>query len=129
MTIRERTCEMRKRWVLIVSMATLVATQAVGFGDWKSQLARKAVGEAARDGIGDAVEDAAKDAAFDAALGQAGRHIGGAVPHVRVGSAASAGIESAMTAANVASSMDDALDAAEAAKKADKARKALKKVR
>lgn len=123
---------MQRRGVFVVALAILMATQGTGLGDWKSHLARKAVGRAARDGMGDAVEHAAKDAAFDAALGavpRAGYDVGNAVQRIGVGSTAGAGIESAMTAANVASSMDTALDAAEAAQKANKVRKAIKKVR
>ena len=126
-TICERTCEMQRRWVLVAALAILIATQATGL-DWKSQLAKKVVREAAREGIEEAVEDAAKDLAFDAALG-AVPYRQQAVQRVGVGSAASAGIEAAMTAANVASRMDTALDAADAVKKANKARKAIKKIR
>jgi hypothetical protein len=116
---------MNKRWMLMLGLATLIAARAVGSEDWKSQLAKKTVGQAAQEGI----EDAVKDAAFDAAPGQPVRSVGRAVASAGIGSVASAGIESAMTAANVASSMDNALDAAETAKKANKARKAIKKPR
>jgi hypothetical protein len=116
---------MHRRWMLMVSLATLVGAQAAGSEDWKSELAKKTVGQAAQEGI----EHAVKDAAFDAALGQPVLNVGRAVSRAEIGSVASAGIESAMTAANVASSMDSALGAAEAAKKANKARKAIKKPR
>jgi hypothetical protein len=117
---------MQRRLVLVVTLAILIKTRAAGL-DWKSQLASTAVGQAARAGIEDAVGGAVKDAAFDAALEAVPVRKPQAVQ--RVVPTASAGIESAMTAANVASSLDTALNAAEAAQKANKARKAIRKVR
>ena len=128
---------MKRRWVFAAALAMLIAAQITGLGDWKSHLAKKAVGEAARAAIGNAIEDAARDAAFDAALGAAVDRLpeihddvaNTVQQNIEVVSAAGEGIELAMTAADVASAMDKALDAADAAKKAHKVIKTIKKIR
>jgi hypothetical protein len=127
----------------LVALA-LAASSGAALADWKTNAARRTVGRAAREGM----EDAAKNVAVDAALGavpggsalgdinrgksdrgpaigsatqDAGR--GGLGDRKGVGSAAGGGIEAAMNAANVASSIDAAVDVADKAKRLNKVRK------
>ena len=60
MTTSERMCRMHWRWVVPAALATLMLIQVNALSDWKSALARKAVGQVARAGIEEAVEDAAE---------------------------------------------------------------------
>src|SRR5262245_57742389 len=121
-----------KPWVLAGVAALALAASHPALADWKTSAAKRTVGRAAREGM----EDAAKNVAVDAALGasvaggsalgdlnsgksdrgpsagsatqDAGR--GGPGDRRAVGSAAGAGIEAAMTASNVASTIDTAVD-------------------
>jgi len=121
---------MRIKLLLTVILLTLTAGPATGLGDWKSDLARAAVGRAARAGIQEVVENVVQDAAFDAALTAARS---GAIEVVRenvvVGTTARDAIGTAMDAAEFADALDNALDIADAAKKANKVRKAIKVIR
>jgi hypothetical protein len=118
---------MRMKLLLSAILLTLTAGPATGLGDWKSDLAKKAVGKAARAGIQEAVENALQDAAFDAALAAAQSHAADVVyENVAVGTTARDAIETAMDAADFAASINTAIDIADAAKKANKVRKAIK---
>jgi hypothetical protein len=121
---------MRGRWLFAAAL-TVVTGYAITLGDWKSELAKKAVGRVAREGLEDALGDALRDAAFDAAAGaidldRIGRDVRDAARRAELGSTAREAVEVAMTASDVASTIDAALDAAEAAKKINKVRKAIK---
>jgi hypothetical protein len=118
------------KMLLSAFLLTLTAGPATGLGDWKSDLARKAVGRAARAGIQEAVENAVQDTAFDAALAAARSNATYVIrENVEVGMAARDAIGAAMNAADFAENIDTALDIAEAAKKANKVRKAIKVIR
>jgi hypothetical protein len=90
---------------------------------------RNAVGRVAREAIGEAVENNMQDMAFDAAVSAAGREAADVQQLAEFGSNADSAFEAAMTAADVASSLDKASDAVEAARKVNKARKVIKRVR
>ena len=119
----------KRIWVFAVVVATLMSSHANVLGDWKSALARKAVGRAARAGIEEAVEDAVKDAAFEEALVDVGRQLEEARRRATLDSTAGEAFEAAMTAADIASSLDAAADIAEAARKINKVRKVISKVK
>jgi len=70
-------------------------SQLAAAGDWKSDLARKAVGRIAQEGIEEAVEDAFQDIAFDAAINTLDRGVGNAIPNETIGSNAGDAIEAA----------------------------------
>ena len=91
-------------------------------------MARKAVGRVAQEAIEEAMEDVWKDAAINVGTEVLDRHLGDA-DWVAIGDTASDAVEVAMTAADVASRIDNALDVADAAKKVHKATKTLRKVR
>ena len=116
------------KWLLSTVLVTLSSVGlATGLGDWKSDLARAAVGRAARAGIQEAVEDALQDVAFEAAIAAARSNAAYAIrENVYVGIEARDAIGAAMNAAEFAENMDTALDIADAAKKANKVRKAIK---
>ena len=121
---------MRMKVLLPALVLTLTAGPATGLGDWKSNLARAAVGRAARAGIQEAVENAVQDAAFDAAISAARSNAAYVIrENIDVGVAARDAIGTAMDAAEFAENIDTALDIAEAAKKANKVRKAIKVIR
>jgi hypothetical protein len=114
------------KWPLATALAIVISSQAGALGgDWKSELAKKAVGKAAREGIEEAVEDAIADAAFDPAFETVSSNPGLRALAPTVGVA----IEEAMRIADVASSIDTALDVADAAKKIHKTGKAIKKIK
>src|SRR5262245_5452903 len=118
---------MRMKWLFSALLLTLTAGLASGLGDWKSDLAKAAVGRAARAGIQEAVENAVQDAAFDAAISAARSSAAYAIrENIDVGIEAREAIGAAMNAADFAENMDTALDIADAAKKANKVRKAIK---
>ena len=124
---------MHGKWLFAFAFAMLMAGHTLLPGDWKSELAKKAVGKIAQEGIEEAVEDALKDAAFDAAveaarLDRIRRDAEHALHSAAIGSKAGGAARAAMKAADVASSIDGALDAAEAAKKIHKTRKAIKRI-
>ena len=147
---------MRTRWRLsaLVLAITMAGGQATVLGDnWGAEIAKRALGRAAREGIQEALEDAVKDATLDAALGTVlpkvldevvpepppqqelsndvpfeqelpGGHAPIGDPNLQtIGSIAGAGVEAAMVAADVASAIDTALDVAEAAKAVHRAAK------
>ena len=103
-------------------------THLNALGDWKSELARTAVRSAAPAGIQEAVEDAVKDRAFDATLGAVGSEAYTA-RQVTFGENAGAALESAMTAADVAATLDRASEVVEAAQKVHRARKVVKTIK
>src|SRR5262245_22127959 len=122
--------------LLPLALAALMASHTFVLVDWKSELARKAVGRAAQEGIEEALEEGlenvARDAAFEAASRDAAydrrERIARPVDAERreaIGSTAGDAVEAAMKAADVASSMETALDAAEAARKIHKLHKAI----
>lgn len=115
------------RTVWFVAIAVAAASVALA-GDWKSDLARTAIGSAVREGI----EDAAKDAALDAALDVASDAI---LPsarnyavsrfrdiddHIEFAADVGEGVEAAMRVADVAETLDDVADAAKVAKRIGK---------
>jgi hypothetical protein len=120
--------EMRQRWLCGVALLMLIASQAAALADWKSSLARTAVGAVAREGIGDAVENAVKDRAFDAALDAAGSAVSEVAHPPTIGATAGDAIDAAMTAADVASSLNTALDVADAARKVNNVRRVIKRI-
>jgi hypothetical protein len=119
-----------RRTVVGLVAVMLAASSGTAMADWKADAAKRTVGRAARAGM----ENAAKEAAVGAALGAvparpaARGDIGGGRPAEPppIGAAAGEGIEAAMSAANVASSIDAALEVADAAKRVNKARKAIR---
>jgi hypothetical protein len=122
--------KMQRTWVCTgVVVAMLLAGPVAGLDDWKSALARKAVGRVAREAIGEAVENNMQGLAFDASVGVVGREARDVQQLAEFGSNADSAFETAMTAADVASSLDKASDAVEAARKVNKARKVIKRVR
>jgi hypothetical protein len=114
-----------------ILIAVAIGVSAVGLAaDWAGDLAKKAVGHAAREGI----EEALRDEAFDETLEAAAR---GAVTYLEserreryaredIGEAVTIGVEVAMRAAEVAETLDDAADVAETMKKVNKIRKAFR---
>ena len=118
---------MQRRWLFVVILAMLMAGQANAVGDWKSALARRAVGKAAQAGIEEAVEDVVKDVGFDAALDAARYKVGEAARREVLGANAGEALEAAMTAADVASRLDTAADVADAARKINKVRKVIRR--
>ena len=118
---------MQRKWMLAVAVILMV-NHLNALGDWKSALVRTAVGNAARAGIQEAVEDAVKDRAFDATLGAVDAEVY-AVQPVTFGENAGAAVEAAMTAADVAATLDRASEVAEAAQKINRARKAVKTIK
>src|SRR5215813_11285212 len=105
---------MQRRLVYGVVVAMLLAGPVTGLDDWKSALARKAVGRVAREAIGEAVENNMQDMAFDAAVSAVGSEAADVQQLAEFGSNADSAFEAAMTAADVASSLDKASDAVEA---------------
>jgi len=115
---------MKWKWPLATTLALVLSSQAGALGDWKSELAKKAVGKAAREGIEEAVEDAISDN-IDTAFATVSSN-----PDLRaLAPTVGVGIEEAMRIADVASSIDRALDVAEAAKKIHKTAKAIKRIK
>ena len=113
------------KWPLATTLAIVISSQAGALADWKSDLAKRAVGKAAREGIEEAVEDAIADAAFDTAFETVSSN-----PDLRaLAPTVGVGIEEAMRIADVASSIDRALDVADAAKKIHKTAKAIKRIK
>jgi hypothetical protein len=122
---------MNRQTVVGLVAVVLAASPGTALADWKADAAKRTVGRAARAGM----ENAAKQAAVDTALGAvvparpaARGDIGQRRPEepTTIGAAAGEGIEAAMSAANVASSIDAALEVADAAKRVNKARKAIR---
>jgi hypothetical protein len=129
---------MKMRWLPAAVLVMALANQEVVRGDdWKSDIAKKTIGRAARAGIENAMREAVQDAAFDVAREavmpdpdlQTLRELGDDERWAAVGSTAIAGIEAGMTVADVASDIEQALDVAEAAKNINKARKAIKRIK
>src|SRR5262245_37850956 len=136
-----------KSLALVASVGwLLVASHGAALADWKTNAAKKTVGRVAREGMEGAAKNAAVDVALDAVVP------GGSVPDVSrqkpdqraamrpasgdvgrrksaerpaIGSAAGEGLEAAMAAANVASSIDAATEVVDAAKRVNKIRKAI----
>ena len=126
----------------------LTASHDVALADWKTNAAKRTVGRTAREGMEDAVKNVAVDAALGAAvpggsalgdisrgkpdrgpaLGSATQDVGrdGLGDRQAVSSMAGEGMEAAMSAANVASTIDTAVDAADRAKRLNKARKIVR---
>src|SRR5262249_49809077 len=89
----------------------LLSSATIASGDWKSHVAKRAIGRVAQEAIEEAIEDGLQDAVFDESIEWA----------------AGEAMEAAMEAADVADSIDNALDVAEAARKVHKAAKVIKK--
>lgn len=111
--------------------AAVLAVPAIGLtSDWAEDLARKAVGRAAREGV----EHALKDEALAAALAAAARGVEmyreseqqDRYERERVADTVSDGVEAAMRAADVAEALDDAADVAETLGKVNKIRKVIR---
>jgi hypothetical protein len=136
-------------WLLVAVL--VIAEVGTALGDWKSDVARRAIGRAAQAGIEAAVRNAVEDAAYDAAMSAAQNAVVPEpavpvpqsfndlpeprlnAPNVEViGVTASAAAEAGMIAANVASAIDTAQDVADAARtvrKVNDVRKAIKVIR
>lgn len=120
---------MRSKRVIGILTVAVMAVPAVGLTDWKGDLAKKAVGRAAREGI----ENALRDEAVDAALDAAARETAMFVESRRlerdeledIGEAVSTGVEVAMQASEVAETLDNAADVAKTLKKINNIRKAF----
>src|SRR5262249_49133497 len=106
---------MERRWVFSVVLAVLMAVGVNALGDWKSALVRTAGGRVAQEAIGEAVEDFVQDGAFDAVVNAVRGRAGDAEQFANIGETASSAVEAAMTASDVASSLDRAMDVADAA--------------
>ena len=125
---REGTTGMRTIWFVATAVA---AASVVLAADWRSDLARKTIGSAVREGL----EDAAKDAALDAALDVAADAVSPSVrnyatsrfrdidDHIEFATEVGDGVETAMRVADVAETLDDVADAARVAKNIGKLRK------
>ena len=119
---------MRRLWFAALAVA---AVQVVHAGNWKGDVAKKAVGRAVRRGLQQAAREAALSAALDAASNVVVR--GAATyttsglhdldEYTAVSAAVGDGIESAMRAADVAERLDNVADAARTVKKIGKIRK------
>jgi len=98
----------------VVIVTVLMASEAVTVGDWKSKAVAKALGRAAQDGIAEALEeafeDAVKDRAFEAATEVEWRGVDETRRWESLESTAGDAVAAAMTAADVAESIDKALD-------------------
>ena len=114
----------------IVAAAAMAVPAVAMTGDWAGDLAKKAVGKAAREGI----EHALKEEALDEALDVAGRGVVRYADSVRredseredISEAVGSGVEAAMRAADVADALEDAADVAETLSKVNKIRKAIR---
>ena len=116
---------MRTFWFVAIAVA---AASVVLAGDWKSDIARRTIGSAVREGL----EHAAKDAALDAALDAASDAISPAVVnytasrfrdidhHIEIAVEVGDVVEAATRVADVAESLDDVADAARVAKRIGK---------
>lgn len=116
--------------VIGILVAAALAVPAVGLtGDWAGDLAKKAVGRAAREGIGDALKDEALDATLDAAARGAAMYAESErrdrYEHQAIGAAVGNGVEVAMRASDVADTLDNAADVAKTLNKVNKIRKAI----
>jgi len=118
-----------QRVAAILTAAAMATSFVVLTADWAGDLAKKAIGHAAREGV----EEALKVETLDAALDAAARGAGAYVESVRreryerqdVGEAISTGVEAAMQAAEVADALDGAADVAKTLQKVNKIRKAI----
>jgi hypothetical protein len=117
-------------WACAVLTVVAIAVWVAGpTADWAGDLARKAVGRAAREGL----EAALKDEALDATLDAAGRTVAWAeserlerYEREAVGEAVTTGVEMAMRASGVADALDDTADVAETLQKVNRIRKAIR---
>ena len=120
----------RMKVIGIVAAAGIAVPAVAMTGDWAGDLARKAVGKAAREGI----EHALKDEALGEALDAAGRRVVTYADSVRreryeredIGEAVGTGVEAALRAADMADALEDAGDVAETLSKVNKIRKAIR---
>lgn len=117
--------------VIGILVAAALAVPAVGLtGDWAGDLARKAIGNAARAGIEDALKDEALEAALDSAAQRTAVYVASErrerYEREDIAEVASTGVEVAMRAAAVADALDDAADVAETLSKVNKIRKAIR---
>jgi len=116
--------------VIALLTAAALAVPAIGLtGDWAGDLAKKAVGHAAREGIEHALKDEALDRSLDAARGAAvyaGSELREKYEHEEIAAAVSTGVEVAMKASDVADALDDVADVADTVKKVNKIRKAFR---
>ena len=117
-----------KRVIAILTMAA-IAVPAVGLSDWKDDLARKAVGRVAREGIEEALKDEALDAALSATARGTARYVESRrldpSELVEIADTVGTGVEVAMKASDVADALDDAADVAKTLQKVNKIRKAI----
>lgn len=117
-----------KRVIGILTVAVM-AVPAVGLPDWKGDIAKKAVGHAAREGIEDALKDEALDATLDAAARGAATYADSRRVEryelAEIGETVSTGVEVAMKASDVAETLDAAADVAKTLKKVNNIRKAI----
>jgi len=119
----------RQRVAAILTAAAMATSVVVLTADWAGDLAKKAIGRAAREGVEEALEDEALDRALDAAAGGAAVYVESArrerYERQDVGEAISTGVEAAMRASEVADALDDAADVAKTLQKVNKIRKAI----
>ena len=122
----------RSRHVVIgaLTAAVLSVPASALTGDWAGDLARKAIGGAAREGIEDALKDEALDEALDAAARGAVTYTASALrdryEREDIGEAVSTGVEVAMRASDVADALDDVADVAKTMKKVNNIRKVIR---
>ena len=121
---------MRSKRVVGILTAAALAVPAIGLPDWGADLAKKAIGRAARAGIQEALEDEAEDFARAAAaqgavvLAESARREMYEREHVAA--TVSNGVEVAMKAADVAETLDDVADVAKTLKKVNDIRKVFR---
>lgn len=117
--------------VVGILTAAVLAVPVVGLtSDWAEDLAKKAVGRVAREGI----ENALKDEALDATLNAAARGVEvyaeserrERYEHAEVAEVVGTGVEVAMRTADVAEALDAAADVAETVSKVNKIRKVVR---
>jgi hypothetical protein len=122
---------MSRMKVIGLLTAAAMAVPVVGLtGDWGEDLAKKAIGRVAREGIEEALKDQALDATLDAATRGAVRYTESELreryEHEDIAAAVSTGVEVAMRASDVADTLDDVADVADTLKKVNKIRKVIR---
>ncbi len=121
---------MRRKRVVGILTAAALAVPAVGIADWGADIAKRAIGRAARAGIQEALEDEAEDFARAAAaqgavvLAESARRE--MYEREEVAQTVSNGVEVAMKAADVADTLDDVADVAKTVKKINDIRKVFR---
>ena len=117
--------------VIAILTAAIVAVPAVGLtSDWGEDLAKKAIGRVAREGVEKALKDEVLDETLDAAARGVEMYRASErqerYDREEIGEAVGTGVEIAMRTADVADALEDAADVAETLSKVNKIRKAFR---